>query len=207
MEGLKGITGLKAIKGVKRSMPKAEGFSVFKRGPDWVQPLIGDPEQPSVFWPPPVDFDTSSTSNSEWPPYAGLWILFGGPIQFLRKAPYIGMPGYWTYQTFAKGHNYRGHTADYMITPSSRFMRKLIIRLQTEQYHNFTTTNIQQQDRALRAGLGRFNEVVDLSDDQFLWDKSGRAIMYFLRLALSGRDPKVESRVTGRHLRRSRTAR
>lgn len=207
MDGLPGLRGMKTMHGIRRVPQGPPGFSVFKRGPEWQQPLVKPPVIESIFWPPPLDFDTSSTSNSEWMPYAALWVIFKGPMALLRKPPYIGMPGFWTYQTYARGHHSRGHSADYMITPSSRFARKLIIRLQTEQYHNFTTSAVQRVDQALRAGLGRFNEVIDLPDDLILWDKSGRAVMYHVRRCLLGIDPKTQSRVTAGHSRRSRSAR
>lgn len=207
MDGLSGLKGLPAMKGLRRRMAQPERFPVFGRGPDWSRALITRPNQTSLFWPPPDDFVIASTSQTEWPPYAGLWLIFGGPISRLRQAPYVGMPGFWTYQTYVDQQFARAHNADFVIVPSSRLVRKITIRIQTENYHNFASHQVQQADRAQRAGLGRYGEVVDISDDDYLWDKSGRAVMYLLRQALSGRDPKVQSRISSRHQRRSRGAR
>ena len=117
------------------------------------------------------------------------------------------MPPWWTYQTYVDNASGRAFNADFVINPTSRFARKIVIRIQTEQYHNFATPKVYAFDRAQRAGVGRFNDVIDISDDQFLWDTSGRAIMWLMRRAMAGVDPKQIARNRTGHQRRSRSAR
>lgn len=208
MKVLQPLGGLRGLPGLRGGLPNPDSFSVFKRGPLWTQALTNPLDTPTIFWPPPLDFDGAHTSKTEWMPYAAFALIFGVPtIAELRHGPYLGGPPFWTYQTFVSGGRSRATSADFVIYPSSQQALPMVVRIQTEQYHLFTTEKVQQFDRQQRVGLSRGFIVKDMYDYQWLTDTTGRAVMYFARRVLSSFEPSAQLPNTAGHARRSRYAR
>lgn len=146
----------------------------------------------------PPGFVTASTSGSEWYVYWALAKISGDPHgDDVRKPPFYGSrdESIWKYQyPYAGGrHLPGGAVVDFVWQP---FNNPLLIRLQTEHFHVFSTTIKQATDLLQKDRLSDFGKVVDLFDQWFISDPSGAAVIVQCKRAIRGLLP-IDPLLTG----------
>jgi len=74
------------------------------------------------------------------------------------------------------------------------------LRIQTQYFHVFTDARTQAYDTLQRSRLAQFDRVMDLYDQNFIHDKSGKAAILSVRKALAN-EPEPNPLLTGMPLR------
>lgn len=128
---------------------------------------------------PPAGFLGATTSLSEWYIY---WA-------FLKVKGPMGQTS-WGYQIDAGGGRGAagGAVIDFVVWDQEP---RLAIRIQTERYHVATRNRTQMYDERSKRMLERLGyKVIDIWEQNFIKDKSGRAAIQKVRMALKGlQDP------------------
>lgn len=205
LDAVKPLAPLKPLDGLKPVKADLEKLTSFPEGPRRFAALKKPPTYVGGPGDAPLAFNTASTSLSEWPPYWACCVLFHNPTMAQhRNPPYEGPHGLlWAYQknvTNILGHAF---SSDFIIHPNDLCREGVVIRIQTEHFHIFSPTHIQAFDRRQRQGVEANYRVIDIYDYLFLWDKSGAAIIKWMKLAMAGIEP-INLPMTTRSARKSR---
>jgi hypothetical protein len=136
---------------------------------------------------PPVGFVRGTTSITEWSVYFGLAKVTGQPQNY-REGPFIGAPGVWAYQkAWDEGRRMPGGSViDFVLYAGDWSDQDVAFRVQTERFHLYADMEQQAHDALQIARLSGFMRVVDIYDQDFLWDPTGQAIIVLLKDALAG---------------------
>lgn len=157
----------------------------FPRGPKFLDysslPKIGG------FGEPPPGFINRSNSQAEWPVYFGLAKVFSSPKN-PRKGPFIGAPGIWEYQQpYEGGSTTTGTVIDFVIYPHELTRgRPMAIRVVTERYHLLVDPRKRAKDTVQEASLSRHYNVIDLYEQNYLFDRTGQTVIKLLKHVLAG---------------------
>lgn len=140
---------------------------------------------------PPPGFVTATTSRIEWHYYWGLYKVMA-PTQDPRDPRYgfTGIPGVFGYQTaYAGGRNRSGGGAiiDFTIEPHELTNgMPIAFRIQTERYHLFTSDIKQAYEQLYRSRMSQHYRVVDLYEQNVLFDPTGQAVVIAVKNGLRG---------------------
>lgn len=150
----------------------------------------------------PPNFVSGKNSISEWPPYWALARIFKNPID-PRIGPFIGGPPDWAYQSQQNTlFGVSGSTnVDFVVFQPPTIIG---IRLQSERYHLFTSSEKQAYDEQQKAALENDGiTVFDLYEDEYLHDPSGQAVIIAMKRAI-GRISSLNPLTSGTALRASK---
>jgi hypothetical protein len=176
------------------TLPKLKRPTLFSTGPR-IYRLNEEPVHIGPPGDPPPGFVTPKTSATEWPPYWGLAQITGYPKpEYVRNFPFNGGPPVWEYQGFAEAGSEKQTNVDFIVwgypgaTP-------VAIRILTEFFHNFASNDTQIYDITQRDRLQNGFEVVDIYDQDYMRDTTGRAIIVLLKgaMGLIERPPVIRS--------------
>lgn len=139
------------------------------------------------FGDPPAGFLSPSNSNAEWPVYFGLAKVFSNPKN-PRRGPFTGAPGVWEYQVpFQGGATPGGTIVDFIVYPSEVTRgRPIALRVQTERYHLNVDPRKRAKDTVQEAALATNYTVVDLYEQNFLFDRTAQTVIKLLKHVLAG---------------------
>jgi len=157
----------------------------FPRGPKFLDfaslPKVGG------YGEPPPGFISPSNSQAEWPPFWGLGKIFGVPKN-PRRGPFIGFPGIWEYQVpFQGGATPGGTHIDFVVYPHELTRgRPIALRIVTERFHLNVDPRKRAKDMVQEAALSTSYVVVDIYEQNFLFDRSGQTIIKLLKHVLAG---------------------
>jgi len=154
--------------------PAIKTFPAFPTGPR----DLANAQRAQVLGGPgvaPQGFVTATTSGSEWRVYwAGFQVFERNADP--RKPPFFGTPnGLFVYQYAYTGgrHFLGGAVVDFVIYPYNGAAGSILVRLQTEEFHVFTTPQKHAYDALQQAELGKYGRVYDIFDQWILDDKGG----------------------------------
>lgn len=165
-------------------------FSARPVGPrefaDRVNPALADAPNS-----PPPGFVSASTSGSEWVVYWSLAKIFGDPKgEDVRRPPFYGArdSSVWRYQ-----YGYGGGggptlgkaTVDFVVSP---FNLPILIRLQTEHFHVFVDPKKHLYDKMQAANISKYGKVVDLYEQDFMYDPTGQQCIVQCQRIIKGQD-------------------
>ena len=147
---------------------------------------------------PPPGFVGGTTSRSEWPIYWAIAKVIGAPKD-PRQPPFSGDPGVWSYQKqFLGGRQEAGGAViDFVVKWGVEFVA---MRVQTHHYHVFVSATQQAYDWHQRSHLQKYDRVMDLYEQNFIWDRSGKAAILSVRKALAN-EPEPNPLMTGQAIR------
>lgn len=136
---------------------------------------------------PPPGFVTGTTSKTEWSVYHALAKITGLPTD-PRQPPFMGAYGVWEFQqAFAGGRSTPGGAVIDFIVRAGRWSdQDVALRIQTERFHLYTTAEKQFSDQAQLERISASMRVIDIFDQDFVWDPTGQAIIVLLKDSLSG---------------------
>lgn len=136
---------------------------------------------------PPEYFGGANVSNTEWIVYFGMAKVTGQPENY-REPPFIGMPGIWSYQkAWDEGRRAPGGSViDFVLHSGAWSDQDVAFRVVTEHWHMYADFEQQAHDALQLQRLSGFMRVIDLYDQDFLWDLSGQAIVVLIKDALAG---------------------
>lgn len=138
---------------------------------------------------PPAGFVTATTSRVEWNYYWGLFKVLA-PNREPRDPPFIGIPGVFDYQWAYEGGRNRtggGQIIDFVVHPHELTNGiPYAFRIQTERYHVFADDRKQAYELLLRSRLSTHYRVVDLYEQNVLFDQTGEATVIAVKNALRG---------------------
>jgi hypothetical protein len=136
---------------------------------------------------PPAGFVRGTTSVTEWAVYFGLAKVTGTPENY-REPPFIGSPGTWAYQkAWDEGRRAPGGSViDFVLFAGAWSDQDIAIRVMTERFHLYADFEQQSHDALQLNRLSGFMRVVDIYDNDFLWDPTGQAIVVLIKDALAG---------------------
>lgn len=136
---------------------------------------------------PPPGFVRGTTSASEWMFYHALAKVMGFP-EDPRQPPFIGMPGIWSYQkAFDEGRRQAGGAIiDFIVYAGDRSFQDVAFRIQTEYFHIYADQEVQTHDQLQKERLSAFMRVVDVYDNDFVWDQTNAACIVLIKEALAG---------------------
>jgi hypothetical protein len=145
--------------------------------------LQADPEEKGGPGEPPEGFVTAHTSRTEWWVYWGLAKVLKDPRD-PRQPPYVGGTQ-WVYQKAVDGGRVvGGQVVDFIyLGPKGKTIG---IRVQTERYHIMTDAATQMADFFLKSSQRAVTQIVDIFDQHFLADPSGKAVCVVVANALKG---------------------
>lgn len=162
--------------------------SAMPRGPR----LYAEPKDKGYKGPvdePPPGFLMGTTSETEWRVYHALARVLGQP-ENPYVGPFIGAPGVWTYQkAWDNGRRSPGGSViDFLVYggTGSRADTDVAFRVQTEYFHMYTTSDVHEHDAMQLARLSEFMRVVDIYDDDFMFDPTNQATIILIKEALAG---------------------
>jgi hypothetical protein len=161
-------------------------FSQLPTGSREYRYSVKEPEQVKGDWmTPPEGFVTPTTSVTEWMVYKAFALIFNNPIKY-REAPFNGGPPDWTFQQPFLGGRFTplGAVGDFIYWRTESGRRPLLVRVQTEHWHLFTTFQTQVRDFDQRGRLSDRVDVVDIFDYTFLHDPTGQAVIQQVKRAL-----------------------
>jgi hypothetical protein len=133
---------------------------------------------------PPPGFLTATNSVTEWMVYWAFARIYANPKD-PRIGPFHGGPPQWTYQQPVLGGRFTplGAVTDFIDwRPYSG--RPVIVRVQTEHWHLFASTEKQIEDLMQKARLGDRADVVDIYDYQFTDDPTGQSVIQVVKSAV-----------------------
>lgn len=196
--GLKPLKQIGKMSGLQ-PLPIAKARAEIPQGPITIprsETVVGD------WYDPPPGFLTGQNSVTEWTAYKALAKIFGDP-----KDPRVG-PFYggieWSYQIAELGGHVRAlgsAVVDFVVYQGATIVG---IRIQTEYFHLFTTSNKQAYDTIQRAQLEANGlNVVDVYDYDLLNDPSGQRAVIAMKRAI-GRIERVNPIDAGSAIRGSR---
>ncbi len=159
---------------------------VLPRGPKIYQPKRGGGYIGPVTEPPP-GFVRGTTSATEWMVYHAIARVLGVPGD-PRVPPYIGFPGYWSYQkAFDEGRRAPGGAViDFVVFAGEFADQDIAFRIQTEYFHIYSDNDVHVHDQLQKERLSAFMRVVDLYDQDFAWDQTNAACIVLVKRALAG---------------------
>lgn len=136
--------------------------------------------QDSIFLNPPLEFDSPTTSNTEWWGYVAMSLITGTPKDF-TKPPFTGGLD-WQYQGAIEGGRMHrgGQVVDYI------YQDEIGIRLQTGYWHFQQGADTYYKDLFLREHTKALSRIVDVYDVDFIHDVSGETCCKIFALALKG---------------------
>ena len=176
LPGLPDIGKTQPLKRLRKPPLRSTGPRVLRlqKDPD----IIGGPGEP------PEGFVTAHTSKTEWVVYWGFSKVTRQPRD-PRKGPYIGAPGLWEYQKAVDGGRViGGQVVDFVYFHSRG--QTLGFRIQTERWHIFTDADKQMSDFFLKEDQRAVDQIVDLFDYEWLWDKTGKAVCAAIANGIKG---------------------
>lgn len=150
----------------------------------------------------PPGFVSGKTSESEWPIYWAFSRIFKNPMN-PRSAPFLGGSPDWFYQSEQNTlFGISGATnVDFVIYQSPTIIG---IRLLSERYHLFTSSEKQAYDEQQKSALEAAGVTVfDLYEDEYLNDPSGQAAIIACKRAI-GRLASLNPLTSGTALRASK---
>jgi hypothetical protein len=162
--------------------PKLKRFTAMPRGPHQFQPdgkrIIGPGE-------PPPGFIMPTNSITEWFVYWALARIFHNPLD-PRVGPFFGGWPDWTYQKAVDGGRKEpgGAVIDFVVYTKGPRNRGTALRVVTEYFHLFTSSQKQATDEMQKERISEFMDVIDLYDYTFLSDKTGAAVIKRVKEAL-----------------------
>jgi hypothetical protein len=161
---------------------------VFPTGPKHLRLSKKPTKGETTVWTvPPVGFLTAHNSIEEWQVFLA--------ISFQRKTPrnpfigpFVGGDD-WVYQKAAPATAF-GHArlrapassvSDFAVQEGAGW---LVIRLQTERFHVFTTSDIQEKDAEIAVNLQGVTDVIDIFSADFIFDTTGETVSRIVARAL-----------------------
>lgn len=171
--------------------PGSRSFAAKPVGPREFQSRI-NPALADAPNAPPPGFIIASTSGSEWFVYWAFAKIYNDPRgDDVRKPPFYGSRDgtSWTYQ-----YGYGGGGGPSLGKAKVDFVADMygspvLIRVQTEHFHVFTTPEKHFYDEMQKANIEKYGRVVDLYDQWFLGDPSGQACIVQCKRAIKGMEP------------------
>lgn len=136
---------------------------------------------------PPPGFVQGTTSVTEWMVYFGMAKVTGVPTNY-REPPFIGMPGVWQYQkAWDEGRRMAGGSViDFMLHAGAWSSQDVAFRIQTERFHLYADMEQQTHDALQFQRLASHMRVIDLYDNDFIFDPTGQAIVLLIKDSLAG---------------------
>ena len=150
----------------------------------------------------PPGFVSGKTSESEWPPYWALARIFKNPLN-PRLPPFFGGAPDWAYQSEQNTlFGISGATnVDFVVFQPPTIIG---VRILSERYHVYTSSEKQAYDEQQRAALEAAGVTVfDLYEDEYLNDPSGQAAIIAMKRAI-GRLSSLNPLTSGTALRASK---
>lgn len=175
------LPGLPSL-GKIQTIPRLRGIPKRNTGPRILQ-LASDPRQLGGPGEPPEGFVTAHTSRTEWVVYWAFARVLRDPPD-PRKPPYVG-GAQWSYQTpLDGGRVVGGQVVDFVyLGPKGKTVG---VRVQTERFHIMTTSNKLVQDFLLKSTQRALDIIVDIFDQDFMGDESGKAACVVVANAIKG---------------------
>ena len=150
----------------------------------------------------PPGFVGNKKSESEWPVYWGFAKVFRNPID-PRVPPFFGGAPDWAYQSEQNTlFGISGATnVDFVVFQPPTIIG---VRIQSERYHLFSSSEKQAYDEQQKAALEAAGvSVFDLYEDEYLKDPSGQAVIIACKRAI-GRLSSLNPLTSGTALRASK---
>ena len=139
--------------------------------------VIGGPGEP------PEGFVGAHNSKTEWLVYWGFAKVLKDPKD-PRKPPWVGGAD-WSYQkSIDGGRIVGGEVVDFVYI--SAHNKTIGVRVQTERFHVMTDAAKQMSDFFLKAETKGVDTVVDIFDQDFIDDPTGRAVCVVVANAIKG---------------------
>lgn len=133
---------------------------------------------------PPDGFVTAHTSKTEWWIYWAIAKVLNDPVD-PRRPPFVGGQD-WSYQKAEEGGRIRGgQVLDFVVYAGNRAIG---IRVETERYHIFTSAHNQAHDFYLKTHSAAVDRIVNVYDQDFMGDPTGRAACVVISEALKGEE-------------------
>lgn len=131
---------------------------------------------------PPPGFVTGHTSATEWMVYWALCKIKNDPAN-CHQPPFLGGRD-WNYQLDDRtGRVPGGQVLDFAVKQNGQMIG---IRVDTERFHIFADAATQAKDAYLRTHLRTVSRVISLWDQDFIGDRSGKAVIAVVQDALRG---------------------
>ena len=105
-----------------------------------------------------------------------------------RQGPFIGFPGVWSYQkAYDEGRRMAGGSViDFLLYAGAWSSMDIAFRIQTERFHLYADMDTQVHDAMQFQRLSSYMRVIDLYDQDFVWDRTNQAAIVLLKDALAG---------------------
>jgi hypothetical protein len=174
--------------GFRRVTVAPTGFEIY--GWSEKREITGGP------WPPPVDFDSPSTSFLEWVWYWASFVALKIDKD-PRQGPFAGYPPIFEYQVPDDPTDVRAAgsgVSDFLYYLGTG---TIIVRIDSYYYHTAADPGQVARDNFLKThGAGEHNFIISAYDVNILGDPSGRAAVAACARALKGEQP-INPRLTG----------
>jgi hypothetical protein len=168
--------------GALQKVPRLRRPPVRNTGPRELR-LQSDPVQKAGPGAPPEGFITAHQSKTEWVWYWASSRVLKDPRD-PRKGPFVG-GATWQYQKAIDGGRIiGGQVVDFVYLLEKN--KTLGVRIQTEHFHIMTDAATQLQDFFLKTSQRAVDQVIDVYDQDWLWDASGQAACAAVANALKG---------------------
>lgn len=175
LPGLKEIGKLQPLKPLRRHPVRFTGPSELRLQSD--PQVVGGPGEP------PQGFVTAHTSKTEWVVYWAFARVLRDPRD-PRVPPYTGGAN-WSYQTPINGGRViGGQVTDFVYLGAQG--KTIGVRVQTEHFHIMTSADVQMKDFLLKTDQEALDQIIDLYDHEFMWDKTGKAACIVVANAIKG---------------------
>ena len=166
--------------------PRLRTPAALPRGPR----LYSEPKDKGYIGPvsePPPGFVQGTTSETEWRVYHAIARVLGEP-EDPYSPPFIGSPGSWAYQkAWDDGRRQAGGSViDFLVYGGGRSDDDVAFRVQTEHFHLYADASVHEKDAIQLARLTEFMRVVDLYDQDFMFDPTNQATIILIKEALAG---------------------
>lgn len=163
---------------IPKRPPKLKTITAIPRGPrEFTHKVIRKTGPGEI----PDGFLGNRNSAVEWPPYWALAKIFNNPVN-PRIGPFDGGWPEWTYQkTSPLGTGIEGSIIDFVVWEPGVIGKPVAFRIQTEHYHLFVSSQKHAYDTIQRERLLDSMDVVEIYDQDFLWDETGQAIIVLMK--------------------------
>ena len=159
-------------------------FSQFPRGPQLYKYAVDEEQQGGPGEPPP-NFLVATNSVTEWMVYWAMGPALNIGIEMRNTGPpFMGVPGFFSYQTpLLGGRSLPGGAVPDFTIERTRTGIPVIIRVVTEFWHIFTSNAKQVSDTLQKQRIEDEVDVVDIYDYTFTHDPTGQAIIQVVKAA------------------------
>jgi hypothetical protein len=167
-----------------KAPPTLRTFSQFPRGPQRYKYSV-DEDVRGGPGEPPLGFLVATNSVTEWMVYWGMFPALNIGMDARKSGPpFIGVPGFFTYQTpMLGGRSLPGGAVPDFVIERTRTGIPVIIRVVTEFWHIFTTNAKQTADMLQKQRIDDEADVVDVYDYTFTGDPTGQAVIQVIKSA------------------------